>query len=130
LAAAIGFARARGARVTLLRSVGLPADVPQDFWKTTEQPLIEVLEQNARAYLEKVATTVPAEVFDRTQVVVGAPWQAICDAARESKADLVVIGSHGYGAVDRLLGTTAAKVVNHSPCSVLVVREPHSEAVH
>ena len=37
-------------------------------------------------------------------------------------ADLVVIGSHGYGGLDRLLGTTAAKVANRAPCSVLVVR--------
>jgi nucleotide-binding universal stress UspA family protein len=36
--------------------------------------------------------------------------------------DLIVIGSHGYDALDRLLGTTAAKVVNHADRSVLVVR--------
>ena len=37
--------------------------------------------------------------------------------------DLIVIGSHGYGAIDRVLGTTAAKVVNHADRTVLVVRE-------
>jgi len=36
LAMALKMARAQGAKVTLLRSVGLPPDVPQDFWKTTE----------------------------------------------------------------------------------------------
>jgi nucleotide-binding universal stress UspA family protein len=36
--------------------------------------------------------------------------------------DLIVIGSHGYGALDHVLGTTAAKVVNHADRSVLVVR--------
>ncbi|HVU00723.1 MAG TPA: universal stress protein [Polyangiaceae bacterium] len=33
------------------------------------------------------------------------------------------MGSHGYGTLDRVLGTTAAKVVNHAARSVLVVRD-------
>ena len=36
---------------------------------------------------------------------------------------MIVIGSHGYGGLDRILGTTAARVVNHALCSVFVVRE-------
>jgi nucleotide-binding universal stress UspA family protein len=54
---------------------------------------------------------------------VGAPWEAICKAAEGLEADMVVVGSHGYSGIDRVIGTTAAKVVNHCPCSVLVVRE-------
>ena len=37
-------------------------------------------------------------------------------------ADLIVVGSHGYSGIDHLLGTTAARVVNHADRSVLVVR--------
>ena len=54
--------------------------------------------------------------------VAGEGADAICSAAREHDVDLIVIGSHGYGILDRLLGTTAAKVVNHADRSVLVVR--------
>jgi nucleotide-binding universal stress UspA family protein len=125
LATAISEARAQGAKVVLLRSVGLPPDVPQDFWKTTDEPLLDVLTQRAKGYLDVCATDVPADLLERCDAVVGVPWQAICDAAGRVEADLVVIGSHGYGGLDRLLGTTAAKVVNHAPCSVLVVREAH-----
>jgi universal stress protein F len=50
------------------------------------------------------------------------PWDGICRAGREEAADLIAIGSHGYGGLDRLLGTTAAKVVNHADRNVLVVR--------
>jgi len=125
LATAVSVARAQGARLVLFRSVGLPPDVPQDFWKTTEEPLLDVLKRQAKTYLEGCAASVPRELLGETDVTVGAPWQAICDAARRVEADLVVVGSHGYGALDRLLGTTAAKVVNHAPCSVLVAREPH-----
>jgi len=130
LAAAVAIARAQGARVVLLRSIGLPPDIPQDFWKTTEEPLLLTLQHHARHDLEDLARTVPPEVLGGVEVEIGVPWQAVCDAARSQGADLVVIGSHGYSGFDRLLGTTAAKIVNHAHCSVLVVREARREAPH
>jgi nucleotide-binding universal stress UspA family protein len=125
LAAAVAIGQAQGARVVLLRSVGLPPDVPQDFWKTTEEPLLDLLQRRAKEYLKEEVAKVPPEVFGGVEIAVGVPWQAVCEMARTLEADLVVIGSHGYAGFDRLLGTTAAKVVNHAHCSVLVVREPH-----
>jgi nucleotide-binding universal stress UspA family protein len=123
LAQAIATAQVRGARLVLMRSIGLPADVPQDLWRTTEEPLLDVLERRGKVYLEECAAEVPVDVRGGVHVVVGSPWQAICETAVKVQADLVVIGSHGYSGLDRLLGTTAAKVVNHASCSVLVVRE-------
>jgi nucleotide-binding universal stress UspA family protein len=122
LEAAVAIARARNAKIVLLRSVGLPPDIPQDFWKSTDEPLSTVLKLRAEHYLRDQAAQMPAELFEAIETPIGTPWQAICEAARARSADLVVIGSHGYGGMDRLLGTTAAKVVNHAPCSVLVVR--------
>ncbi len=119
----MAIARAQGAKLTLVRSVGLPPDVPQDFWKTTEEPLLEVLKQRARKYLQDCAPTVPADLLANTEIAIGVPWQAVCDLAKQEDADLIVVGSHGYGGMDRLLGTTAAKVVNHATCSVVVVRD-------
>jgi nucleotide-binding universal stress UspA family protein len=124
LATAVTIAKAQGAKLTLLRSVGLPPDVPQDFWKTTDEPLLELLQHRAKADLDASVSQAPAGLVEGCEVVVGVPWQAICDAARRDKADLIVIGSHGYHGFDRLLGTTAAKVVNHASCTVVVVREP------
>jgi universal stress protein F len=124
LAAAVTVAKAQGGKLTLLRSVGLPPDLPQDFWKTTDEPLSDVLKHRAVAYLEQCAANVGPGMLSGCEVPVGSPWQAICDTARRLDAELIVIGSHGYSGVDRLLGTTAAKVVNHAHCNVLVVREP------
>jgi nucleotide-binding universal stress UspA family protein len=124
LATAMTIARAQGAKVVLLRSIGLPPDVPQDFWKTTDEPLLEILRRRSGAYLEEQAARVPGELLEKTEVSVGVPWQSICETARRDQADLIVVGSHGYAGLDHILGTTAAKVVNHAPCSVLVVREP------
>jgi nucleotide-binding universal stress UspA family protein len=43
--------------------------------------------------------------------------------ARDSNADIVVLGSHGSsGLTTRLLGTTVENIIKHSPCSVLAVR--------
>jgi universal stress protein F len=124
LDAAVSIAKAQGARVVLLRSVGLPPDVPQDFWRTTDEPLLEVLKRNAKQYLDGCVGKVPQDCFGGIEIAVGVPWQALCEMARTIDADAVVIGSHGYSGFDRLLGTTAAKVVNHAPCTVVVVREP------
>ena len=128
LAVAIAIARTQGAQLQLLRSVGLPAEVPQDFWKTTEDSLLDVLKKHAEQYLQDELAKVPTDVSSGFEIGIGSPWQVICNAARTLQAELIVIGSHGYSGVERLLGTTAAKVVNHAPCSVLVVREPQHEA--
>jgi nucleotide-binding universal stress UspA family protein len=122
LDAAVTIGRAQHARLIVLRAVGLPPDVPQDFWKTTDESLLEVLKLRAEHYLTEQAAKVPPELLEGIATHVAAPWQAMCEVARNRAVDLVVIGSHGYSGVDRLIGTTAAKVVNHAPCSVLVVR--------
>jgi nucleotide-binding universal stress UspA family protein len=125
---AIATARAQGARLTLLRSVGVSADIPQDLWRSSEQPMSEILSQRAREYLAACEELVPQDARGDTKVVVGSPWQSICETARTLRADLIVIGSHGYSNIDRFLGTTAAKVVDHASCSVLVVREAPDDA--
>ncbi|HEY8090111.1 MAG TPA: universal stress protein [Polyangiaceae bacterium] len=122
LATAVAIAGAQSARLILVRSVGPPPDVPQDFWKTTEEPLLDVLKKRAQEYLDGQATQVHEGLLEKTSVLIGVPWQAICETARRDEADLIVVGSHGYAGLDHLLGTTAAKVVNHATCSVLVVR--------
>jgi nucleotide-binding universal stress UspA family protein len=53
----------------------------------------------------------------------GHAGQALPQYALEAGADLLVIGHSGRSAIwGRLLGTTADKIVDHAPCSVLVVR--------
>ncbi len=58
-----------------------------------------------------------------TEVLRGGAAQAIVETAREWGADLIVVGSHGYGFWSRtLLGSVSNTVVHHAPCSVLIVR--------
>jgi nucleotide-binding universal stress UspA family protein len=62
-----------------------------------------------------------------TKLIEGNPKDAIVDEAREWGADLIVVGSHGYGRLRRLvLGSVAGAVVANAPCSVQVVRDKHA----
>ena len=90
--------------------------------------LADLLETEAKAYLDHLAEKVPRDLLLGTAIGVGTPWQAVCAAADHNRIDLIVIGSHGYSGIDRLIGTTAGKIVNHATQSVLVVREPAAAA--
>jgi nucleotide-binding universal stress UspA family protein len=60
-----------------------------------------------------------------THVVVGRPDTEIVRFAQERGADLIVMGTHGYGGVKRLLlGSVADHVVRQATCPVLVVPHP------
>lgn len=53
----------------------------------------------------------------------GTPFVEIIRMAREEQADLIVLGTHGRGAIAHLLlGSVAEKVVRKAPCPVLTVR--------
>jgi nucleotide-binding universal stress UspA family protein len=52
----------------------------------------------------------------------------IVDEARKWSADLIVLGSHGYTGIKRLLlGSVASSVVSHAPCSVEIVRRKQTK---
>ena len=122
LETAMELARRTGGKLILFRAVGVPHEIPVEAYSMTPANLAEMLEREAKKYLDTVAAALPPDMLAATVVHVGTPWQGICNAADQQKADMIVIGSHGYSGLDRLLGTTAAKVVNHSKQSVLVVR--------
>jgi nucleotide-binding universal stress UspA family protein len=111
-----------GARLCLLRSVGLPPEVNQELLVQATADVLEMMTTKARLELEALAKDYPSADVEGIHVHVGTPWDTICREAKALDCDLVVLGSHGYSGFDRILGTTAAKVVNHCDRSVLVVR--------
>ncbi len=53
----------------------------------------------------------------------GIPHFVICEVAKKIGADLIVMGTHGWSGIDRiLLGSTAERVVALAPCPVLTIK--------
>lgn len=111
-----------GAKLILFHAVAIPVHLPQQALAVPPTDVGGLLSDTARAQLEELARGTPPGLVERIQVEIGTAWRAVCDTAKDDAVDLVVIGSHGYGGIDRLLGTTAAKIVDHAACSVYVVR--------
>jgi len=58
-----------------------------------------------------------------TEVIDGSPVRAVIEQAESWHADLIVIGSQGYGFWSRtVLGSVSSSILHHAHCSVLVVR--------
>jgi nucleotide-binding universal stress UspA family protein/mono/diheme cytochrome c family protein len=65
-----------------------------------------------------------------TDVLFGSPAPAIIDAADANCADLIVMGTHGHGALMHvMMGNVAERVVRAAMCPVLTVREPRQREV-
>jgi nucleotide-binding universal stress UspA family protein len=61
----------------------------------------------------------------RAALRTGVAHQEIVALAQDERADLIVIGTHGRGGINRaLLGSVTDRVVRVAPCPVLTVREP------
>jgi nucleotide-binding universal stress UspA family protein len=91
------------------------------------------LEATARRDLEAAITdddrrtlTVTSVVETHTNIPGG-----IVDYARRNQIDLIVVGTHGRGAMKQLLmGSVAERVVRTAPCPVLAVRERERDFIH
>lgn len=122
LETAVDLAHRTGARLCLLRTVGLPPELDQAMFVHAAADVIETMTARAKAELDEISEGIPAAMLEGKHVHIGTPWDTICREAKELDCDLVMLGSHGYSGFDRILGTTAGKVANHCDRSVLVVR--------
>jgi nucleotide-binding universal stress UspA family protein len=75
--------------------------------------------------LKSVAKRAGLSPHEQTHLRTGAaPFHEICKLAQEIPANLVVMPTHGYtGLKHAFLGSTAERVVQHSPCPVFISRE-------
>lgn len=105
------------AKIILLNVV---EDIPN--WAAIAIPdeLIGASLQTAKDELQAIADACDAPV--EAEVRTGHSYQTILDVADERQVDMIIIASHRPGLQDYFLGSTAAKVVRHAKCSVLVIR--------
>ena len=122
---AISLAGDYSAKLILLHVV---EDIPIAEWyipsAISVADLTEDLRKSALQEMNKWVVEVSSQVKDVEKMVVnGVPFVEIIGAAREKKADLIVIGTHGRTGIDHMLfGSTAEKVVRKASCPVLTVR--------
>jgi len=84
----------------------------------------KALREQAKELVEKAAQKVRAAGFTvSTELVEGEPKSLIIDVANEWRADMIVMGSHGWSGLNRfLMGSVSQAVVRHSHCSVEIIR--------
>lgn len=123
---AVAIARANEAELVIAHAYQLPDFYPTDVCVTGT--LYSDLDEKVRGDAEKNLAALVKDarkqgIGARFLVLTGAPFEAIADAARDVKADLIVMGTHGRTGASRiLLGSVAARVVTTAPCPVMTVR--------
>ena len=122
---ACALARDYDARIVVLHVVELPAVVSGDGmlvipYSIDSEPLREQLQQ-----LQSGDPKIPVE----HRLVEGYPAEQILRVAAETNCDLILMGTHGRTALNRLLmGSVAEQVVRKAPCPVLTVKTPRRPA--
>jgi len=107
-----------GGAVTLVHVIEevpgyVAASIPKEHMTTRHREVQEQLDAMAAA-----ATGIKVKAIIRH----GQPSASILGAGKEANADLIMIASHKPGLSDYFICSTAARVVRHAQCSVLVTR--------
>ena len=105
-----------------------PWALPPDYFDQLEKSVHEAARRVVEEALLKLKSMNDKTLTITSEVLEGAPGQLIFDAAERWPADLIVLGSRGLGAWNRLLlGSVSSAVVHHAKCSVEVVRGRHAD---
>jgi len=117
------------------RAAELARTLKSDDGTITAVHVYEPLQGTANAYVSEDAVklaydrakgTLAERVADTPDIegvlLKGHSARAIIDHAISVGADCIIVGSHKPGLSDYFLGSTAARIVRHAPCSVHVLR--------
>ena len=111
--------------VSVVHAVACPRSATAGYgYSNIVAELTEAEHHRVTALLASVAEAADAEgVHCSTVAVDGFAVEEICRKASEYDAQLIVVGSHGWGAARRFLsGSVSTGLVHSAPCPVLVVR--------
>lgn len=127
---AMSLAQEADAHLTVMHVVELPPDMPREVHENTlswSRNLSEYAaltkEDRGKRLTDAIPDSVRAYCTVETVLATGKPYREILRVADEQKADLLVVGIQGRGAIDRLLfGSTAQHLVRQAACPVLTLR--------
>jgi nucleotide-binding universal stress UspA family protein len=116
--------------VKVITAAEVPVPVGMEPWAVSANYFAELdksVRQAAQAVIDsallKLKTIPDKNLKVTSEIIQGPPRQVIVDEAEEWGADLIVMGSRGLGAWNRLLlGSVSSAVIHHAKCSVEIVR--------
>jgi nucleotide-binding universal stress UspA family protein len=114
------------AEVTVVHGIGVSALSPDYEPAANFVPMINALTEQRD---EQIRKKMKDYGIDGDVVISrAAPAEAILDTAEEIGADMIVMGTHGRGAVGRLfLGSVAIRVLRNPPCPVATIHPPQED---
>ena len=104
----------------VIRLLHVLEDVPSYIAAELPRDLNDRRQAEAKVELNLLSGGVSAKV--ETEIRTGTAASQILQCAEDAAADLVMIASHRPGLSDYFIGSTAARVVRHAQCSVLISR--------
>uniref|UniRef100_A0A0D6R2S5 UspA domain-containing protein n=1 Tax=Araucaria cunninghamii TaxID=56994 RepID=A0A0D6R2S5_ARACU len=91
-------------------------------------PMVEtdLKKTGARALEQAKALCQSRAVCDfEAEMVEGDARNVLCEATERHAAEILVVGSHGYGAIKRaVLGSVSDHCAHHAKCTVMIVKKP------
>jgi nucleotide-binding universal stress UspA family protein len=100
-----------------------PWAVSADYFEQMEKGIRDAAQDSINRAVSKLNAVDDKTLKISAEIIQGSPRQVIVDEAERWSADLIVMGSRGLGAWNRLLlGSVSSAVVHHAKCSVEIVR--------
>jgi nucleotide-binding universal stress UspA family protein len=123
--AAVTLAAHLDATVIPMTAINVPPELGSRHVRASPDALLAEGKEMVRAAIRRGPPVSIAPPFARQ----GPPWRVILDAARAFDADVIVVGSHGHGTRDAMLGSTAGRVAGLADRSVLVVSDRPTQRI-
>jgi nucleotide-binding universal stress UspA family protein len=123
---ALDYAKTKGANICLINVMPFIEAVDLEISAHERESVNQSMEKRADYIVQQACGVLAGKDVIATcrHIVASASIpDAIIDYAEQEKVDLIIIGSRGLSQSSRFkMGSVAAKVVKHSPCSVYVVK--------
>lgn len=104
------------------------SEIPFGIYDLPQEPAEPFpMAESPWAWMEKklakaVARLERAGIRAGSAILMGEPRRALLDLAEKEKADAIILGSHGYSGLRRImLGSVSASVAAHAKCSVEII---------
>jgi nucleotide-binding universal stress UspA family protein len=122
-----------GSEVRLVTVLEQAAPVPPEIGVELYGPVLEKIRASQREAMQAALDGAAKKFAGRPDLKVqvelrdGSVNKSLLEAIKAFGADLVVAGSHGATALERIfIGSVSHALVTHAPCSVEIVKRPHA----